>query len=346
MANLCPGADESLRIDERGGSLAVAVAGTAVATVDDRRALVRGALGEVADLELGKCVQLGEQALRKEIAGARAVLVRSTEFDVHGEAGLLSAAWTGFADTQETIPRVVAKLAKAGVRRVVITADHGFIALSRRLGDAYAIDAPKGGSGELHRRAWIGRGGVDHPSVVRVPLASTGASSDLDLLVPRGLALFRAGGSKQFFHGGLSPQELVVPVIVADLAMPPDTGSVKVDIDVVGGVISTGVFAATVSLRGNLFTPSVVVRAVARRGRDIVVARVVSGDGFDPVSGTVDVPASNEVRLVFQVTKRLDPRDDVQVHVLDARTDAILGTASVTVAAPVSTFDDDLEDGQ
>ena len=344
MANLCPGADQSFQIDERGGTLVITIAGTPVGNVDDRRKLLRGALGDVADLELGKCVQLGEKALRKEIEGCKAVLVRSTEFDVHGESGLLSAAWTGFADTQATLPRVVAKLAKAGVRRVVITADHGFISLSRRLDDAYKIDAPKGGSGELHRRAWIGRGGIDHPSVVRVPLASTGASTDLDLLVPRGLALFKAGGSKQFFHGGLSPQELVVPVIVANLAVPADTGSIKVDVDVVGGVISTGVFAATVSFSGNLFTPSVVVRAIAHRGKDLVVAHVVSGDGFAPASGTIEVPASNAVRLVFQVTKRLDPNDQVQVQVLDARTDAILGKATVSVAAPISTFDDDLED--
>jgi PglZ domain len=344
MADLCPGAEQSFAIEEMSGSLVVRVAGVVVATVDDRRTLVRGALGDVADLELGKCVQLGEQALSKEIEGTKAVLVRSTEFDVHGEAGLLSAAWTGFADTQSTLPRVVAKLAKAGIRRVVITADHGFISLSRRLGDAYKIDAPKGGSGELHRRAWIGRGGVDHPSVLRVSLASTGVTSDLDILVPRSLALFKAGGSKQFFHGGLSPQELVIPVIVAQIAAPAETGALKVDVDVVGNSISTGMFAATVAFTGDLFTNSVVVRAIARRGKDLVVAQVINGDGFDASSGTVSVPATNEVRLMFQVTKRLDPNDKVEVQVLDARTDALLGKATVAVAAPVSTFDDDLED--
>lgn len=344
MANLCPGAEQSFAIDEKAGSLSVIVIGVPVATVDDRRKLLRGALGEIADLELGKCVQLGEQALRREMQGAKAVLVRSTEFDVHGEAGLLSAAWTGFADTQATLPRVVAKLAKAGVRRVVITADHGFISLSRRLGDAYKIDAPKGGSGELHRRAWIGRGGVDHPSVLRIPLASTGVASDLDILVPRSLALFKAGGSKQFFHGGLSPQELVIPVVVAELTPPADTGSIKVDVDVVGDSISTAMFAATVGFSGNLFTTSVVVRVITRRGKDLVVAQVVNGDGFDASSGTVSIPASNAVRLMFQVTKRLDPNDQVEVQVLDARTDAVLGKATVVVAAPVSTFDDDLED--
>jgi hypothetical protein len=269
---------------------------------------------------------------------------RNAGFETPHEAGLLSAAWTGFADTQATLPRVVAKLAKAGVRRVVITADHGFISLSRRLGDAYKIDAPKGGRGELHRRAWIGRGGIDHHSVLRVPLASTGVTSDLDILVPRSLALFKAGGSKQFFHGGLSPQELVIPVVVAELAAPDDPGSIRVDVDVVGDSISTAMFAATVGFSGNLFTTSVVVRAIARRGRESVVAQVVNGDGFDPSSGTIEIPASNEVRLMFQVTRRLDPNDRVEVQVLDARTDAILGKATVAVAAPVSTFDDDLED--
>lgn len=342
MANLCPGAGSSFALDEVKGALAVTVAGERVATVEDRRKLLRGALGEVADFELGKCVQLGEQALRKEIEGNKAVLVRSQEFDAAGEAGLLSAAWSAFADTQATLPRVVAKLGKAGVRRVVITADHGFIALSRRLGDAYKIDAPKGGAGELHRRAWIGRGATDHPSVLRLPLASTGITTDLDLLVPKSLALFRAGGSKQFFHGGLSPQELIIPVLVAELASPDGAGGVQVDVDVVGDSISTAMFAATVSFSGNLFSSSVVVRAVARRGKDVVVANVVKGDGFDPASGTIEVPASNDVRLMFQVTKRLDPKDTVEVQVLDVRTDATLGKATVTVSAPVSTFDDDL----
>jgi hypothetical protein len=346
MADLCPGADESLAVDEDGGSLAIRVGGVSVSGPDARKALLRGAMGEVAAFELSTCVLAGERALAKDIADSKVVLVTSVELDAGGEhgVGMLSTAWSTFADTQATLPRVVAKLAKAGVRRVVITADHGFISLSRRLGDAYKIDAPKGGSGELHRRAWIGRGGVDHPSVLRVPLASTGVVSDLDILVPRGLALFRAGGSKQFFHGGLSPQELIIPVVVAELTVPNDVGLIKFDVDVVGHSISTAMFAATVKFSGNLFTSSVVVRAIARRGKDLVVAQVVKGDGFDPSSGTVTVPASNEVRLMFQVTKALDPKDKVEVQVLDARTDAVLGKATVPVAATVSTFDDDLED--
>lgn len=347
MAALCPGASTGFGLDEVDGALRVSINGTPVKSVSDRIALMRGAHGEVVDLELGECVQKGEKALAKQLAGAKAVVVRSQELDSAGENGLLSAQWSAFDELTQTLPRVVSKLSKAGVRHVVITADHGFIALSRRLGDAYKIDAPMGGTGELHRRAWIGRGGTNHASVLRLPLGTTGAitAKDLSILVPRELALFKAGGSKQFFHGGLSPQELIVPVIIADLAQSSAKGSVKVGVDVVGGKIATAMFAASLSFTGDLFTQAVRVRLVAKKGKDMSVARVAAGDGYDEATGTVTLSDMNaNPRLMFQVTKALDPEDDLELQVVDAATDALLGKAKVAVAAPIRTAFDELND--
>ncbi len=347
MAALCPGASTGFGLDESDGSLLVTINGLPIKTVADRIALMRGAHGEVADLELGECVQKGEKALAKQLEGAKAVVVRSQELDSAGESGLLSAQWSAFDELTQTLPRVVSKLRKAGVRRVVITADHGFIALSRRLGDAYKIDAPMGGTGELHRRAWIGRGATNHDSVLRLPLGSTGAitANDLSILVPRELALFKAGGSKQFFHGGLSPQELIVPVIVADLAQAAARGSVKVGVDIVGGKIATAMFAASLAFFGDLFTQDVRVRLVATKGKDVSVARVAAGDGYDEATGTVTLSESNaNPRLMFQVTKALDPDDDLELQVVDAATDALLGKVKVTVAAPIRTAFDELSE--
>lgn len=347
MAALCPGAATGFGLDENDGTLRVTINGVPIKSVADRIALMRGAHGEVADLELGECVQKGEKALAKQLEGAKAVVVRSQELDSAGENGLLSAQWSAFDELTQTLPRVVSKLSKAGVRRVVITADHGFIALSRRLGDAYKIDAPMGGTGELHRRAWIGRGGTNHDSVLRLPLGTTGAitSNDLSILVPRELALFKAGGSKQFFHGGLSPQELIVPVIVADLAQSSARGSVKVGVDVVGGKIATAMFAASLSFIGDLFTQAVRVRLVAKKGKDVSVARVAAGDGYDEATGTVTLSEGNSnPRLMFQVTKALDPDDDLELQVVDAGTDALLGKVKVAVAAPIRTAFDELNE--
>jgi hypothetical protein len=345
MANLCPGASTSLTLDEADGKLVVQVAGTVLKTVEDRRTLLRGAHGQVADVELASWITRSETELAAGVAGADLILIRSQDLDATGENGveMLSAAWSTFAEIQGALARMVAKLATLNVRRVVITADHGFIALSRRLDDSMRIDAPKGGQGELHRRSWIGRGAIDHPSALRLPVASAGIGGDLDVLVPRGLAVFAAGGSKQFFHGGLSPQELVVPVIVADLVPAKSNAKIGVDVDIVGGKITTGVFGASVTFTGDLFTSEVVVRVIARRGSDQEVAQIADGDGYDRERGTITVTAGSEARLLFKITRPLEPNDQVELQVYDARTDQLLGKAPATVAAPVRTMDDDLD---
>ena len=50
---------------------------------------------------------------------------------------------------------------------------------------------------------------------MRTSLASFGVDSDLDITTPRTFACFKAkGGAPAYFHGGLSPQELIMPVVV------------------------------------------------------------------------------------------------------------------------------------
>jgi hypothetical protein len=250
---------------------------------------------------------------------------------------MLNAAWSQFNAVLELLRNLVARLGQAGVRRIVITADHGFVTLSRGLGPDRAIDPPPGGTGNLHRRGWVGKGASTTPSTLRLPLASTGIPSDLDLIVPRGLAVFRAGGSKQFFHGGLSPQELLVPVIVIDTEPAPAPKELQVDVAVAGGRITTGAFAASIGFMGNLFTTEITVRVVAQGPTaGGVVARVVSGDGFDPATGAVTLRADGTSPvLTFQVTANLERDTTVDIEVFDARTGIRLGGAEATVSAKI-----------
>ena len=53
------------------------------------------------------------------------------------------------------------------------------------------------------------------PGCMRTPIASFGLSGDLELVTPYGLAWFKVqGGSMVYSHGGLSLQEIVVPVLM------------------------------------------------------------------------------------------------------------------------------------
>jgi hypothetical protein len=167
-------------------------------------------------------------------------------------------------------------------------------------------------------------------------MAALGIRSDLDLIVPRGLAVFKAGGGKQFFHGGLSPQELISPVIVVDLEAAQEPQKLDINVPIAGGRITTGVFAATVEFLGDLFTDTITFRVVVRGNRrSEPVARVVSGDGYDTESGSVTIAPGKPSVLTFQVISNLERDAQVEVQVLDARTGRRLAASAAAVATPI-----------
>lgn len=339
MANLLPRAASDLRLELEENRLLVSIGGTPVNSVRQRRDLLRARHGSVADLDLNDASQKGEKALGNAIDGADLILIRSQEVDSAGESGLLSVAWSHFQTVIGLLANVIARLAQCGVERVVICADHGFIALSQNLGAQRTVDPPAG-AGTTKRRVFIGRGGTPNEATAQVPLASCGIPGDLDLIVPRGLAVFRARGGRQFFHGGLSPQELIVPVIVVEPKRAPEPQKLKVDITVAGARITTGVFAATISFEGDLFTNAVRVRVVAGSGGGPPVARVVSGDGYDPDTGTVTVGTGRSCVLTFLVIENLGANTEVNLQVLDAQTGLKLATATAPVSSPVVVKDE------
>jgi hypothetical protein len=339
MAALLPGSHESLQVTVAGDSITAVVAGQLVSTVPDRVALLKARHGNVVDLDLNTAANRAERDLHRSVDSADLVLVRSQEIDAAGENGMLSAAWSTFTTVNGLLTTVVARLAAAGIQRVVVTADHGFIALSQSLGPQRTVDPPAGAQGVIKRRCFVGTGGLPNRATTTVPLADCGVTSQYDITVPRGLAVFRAGGARQFFHGGLSPQELVIPVLVVDLDAPPTQEQVRVSIQVAGGRITTGVFAATITFDATLFADRVLVRAVATRDQR-PVARVVSGDGVIDGSDAVAVSADRPSVLTFQVTSNLQPDETVELLVLDAATGRTLSTARVTVATAIQVEDD------
>lgn len=344
MANLSPHASARLAVAVVAGKLVVSLNGELVSTVGDRLKQLRAAHGDqVVDVPLDLAASEGEKDLDRRFRNASVALIRSQELDVLGESGMLQAAWSHFSEVLQILAKLVARLGHAGIRRVVISADHGFVALPRNLGPDRSIDAPSGGTGELHRRVWIGRGASTVPSTLRVPLAATGTRGDVDLIVPRGLAVFKGPGSKQFFHGGLSPQELIVPVVIVDFAERSPSPTLKVQAAVAGDRITTGAFAVKLTFDGDLFTREIRVRAVAQRPIDqAVVARVVSGDGFNAANGLIDLRTDLGPVLAFQVTANLGTGDVVRIDVLDATTGVLLGTTQVEVAAKI-VVEDELE---
>jgi hypothetical protein len=316
MAAAAAGEHDDLAITlSSSNRLLATVGGTRVDTVDHRVELLRTQFGKTVDFELSN-VPTGEQELAKRIRGARLVLVRSQEVDAAGESGALTAGWRTFEDMVDLLPRVIARLNSAGVTTVCVAADHGFIALTRSLGADRTTEPPRGGQ--------------------------AGIVSDLDIVGPRGLAVFSAPGKRQFFHGGMSPQELLVPAILATSPQANGDGSdISVEVSLDGGTIKTGVFRATITfIAPDLFSSETLVRIVAERVGDRVVARPLSGVGLDEVSGSIRLESAQPAQVAFRVTANLSPSDDVRLRVLDARTDRLLAETSAEVATAIVVEDE------
>jgi hypothetical protein len=343
MASLMPGAEFGIRLELTDHeSLEVVVDGNRIRGVPERLALLRATHGEVVDLTLSDVFESAETELGKRIGGAKLVVLRSQEIDAAFESGEM-AAWSYVKSLRDLLARAVARLRAAGIERFVIAADHGFLILSREVGSSRVIQAP-GGVGVLHRRCWVGKGGSAPEATVRVPLDQLGVQGGLDLVVPRGLAIFAAGGARRFFHGGLSPQELIIPVIVVRAAQAPEPMA-TVQVEVVGGRVTTGVFSARLALTPNLFAEEAVVRIVAKNRAGHEVARVVTGEGYEEATGAVrlrpaGVPDAVQV-VTLQVVAPLTKGDRVTLEAYDWRTDRLLAKSRpADVATDVTVGDD------
>lgn len=334
MAALLPGSDTTFGVDlEANNRLFATVGGQPVRKVIDRVRCLEHFHGKVANLKLDEVAQFSNRELKDQIVDTDLVLVRSTEIDSSGEMDRLATSWASLDSILTVLHTAVAKLLYAGMERIVLTSDHGFLAI-RQLREDRRIDKPPTGKGELHRRAWIGRGGTTTDSTAKVALADFGIVSDLDIITPRGLGVFTAGGGLQFFHGGLSPQELIVPVITVVAKENLDEPQYKVLLEVAGNSITTGVIAVTITMIGDLFTCRSRVRLQLIQ-ENTQVAVVVSGDGVDMVSKAIDVSIGKVLVVAMQVTANLKAGSTAVLEVLDAATGVRLRKLDVEVLADV-----------
>src|SRR5438093_7163101 len=155
------------------------------------------------------------------IQSAQLILITSQEIDELGEADNMAQARLQIDGVLSHLRRGVRVLADHGIKSIVLVADHGHL-FADEIGDDTKIEAPGGKVEDLHRRVWVGVGGVSEPSYLRTSLASLGVDSEFDIATPWTFACFKAkGGGRAFFHGGLSPQELIIPVVVMRPAVKP-----------------------------------------------------------------------------------------------------------------------------
>jgi len=333
MAALMPRAERGLTlVPAKRRKLAAVVDGKILETRRDRVKHFKEAVGQgVEVVRLEQLAPLDRPDLRRRLESAPVVLITAAE-EIDGLCeNTPSTARRMMDDVLNQLRRAVQALAGVGIQTVVISADHGYL-FGQRLTKGEGIDPPRGETALLKRRVWAGRGGADSPSLMRAPLSAFGIGGDLEIATPWNLSCFKVqGGSMEYFHGGLSLPELVVPVLRVRPAGPSGeraTARVRWKLTLGSAVISTRFLSVTVEGRSEEVLPIEPPRVrveVRAEGRAISVP-VSASYGFQEATRDVELAvdkqdsqaiAANTITLMITETPAVDA---VSVHLLDAAT--------------------------
>jgi len=211
MAALLPGADQA-RVVVHKDAVTLQIGETRLKDRSDRVKYLRGLYPGLVDVKLPDLVPKPKKALETALRAADFVLVTSQEIDESGETDNESARLQ-MDNVLLQLQQGLRILARCGIQTIVVTADHGHLFIETTGGDM-KIDAPGGVTASLHRRVWVGNGGAQNDGFLRTPLSAFGLETDYELAVPYTFGVFPVqGGASRYFHGGLSPQEVIIPVL-------------------------------------------------------------------------------------------------------------------------------------
>ena len=217
----------------------------------------------------------------------------------------LSAAWRLLRD--------------AGVRRFVITSDHGFLLLSDNTRSAQV----HGRKIDPKRRHVFSTVAANHDGEVRVPLAQLGYSGvEGHLMFPNSTAVFDTGRHPMsFVHGGNSLQERVIPVLtlVHRSAAGGRTVGYKFETTVLEGVAGMHCLQAKliVAAQGGLDFGAAKAVAVALRVTDVDGVQVELCQTRGPakiVGAAVQAAVGQSFELFFRLTGSSDVRVLVELY--------------------------------
>jgi uncharacterized protein (TIGR02687 family) len=154
------------------------------------------------------------------------------------EAKTLDAVEQAF----DELDHIIRKVANINGSNMLLTADHGFIFQQEAVDDADMTPLPSADEWTWrNRRFALGRDIQPTQAVKVFSSDALGVGGDWAAAFPLSLARFpQPGSGKRYVHGGVSPQEVIVPVLRIHKARSDDTARVEVELLHVPAKITTG----------------------------------------------------------------------------------------------------------
>lgn len=211
MTSLLPEASSSLRLMREESTLIPMMGDQPITNVTQRMNWIRKRYGQ--RFQEGRLEDFVRSRFKAE-PEIELLVLRSVEIDSHFE-NHPDTAPSEISNALKRIRVAVHKLKDLGFNEVVIATDHGFF-MNTHAGPGDTTQKLPGNWINVHERCLLGEGATD-PGHYQIAADKAGIQGDFPKLAgPRSMASYKSG--MLFYHGGVSLQECVVPVISLQLS--------------------------------------------------------------------------------------------------------------------------------
>jgi hypothetical protein len=325
MAALMPQAETSFGIEMGGGSsIGIRINDTLLKTRDDRIEYLRKIIPQkTLFLKLDETLKI-TKANEKRIKNADLIVVTTQEID----------DFSTFKDNRELvrhimsvvlgqIKRAINNLAQLEIQNFVITADHGHI-FGENIGSENKIPSPGGDIQYIDRRSWIGQGGEKDDAYMRVNPDVFDIRSEYEFAFPKNIACFKSKGDLVFFHGGLSLQESVIPVIEIVTSVVKDKSPEKglqFSLSYPKEKISNRFFSIEVSFdwRGILVGPDSYIVRIEFEADEKPGKAVSASYGFNENTSEISLKKNESCHVTLMVPEGISP-SMTTIYLIDSGT--------------------------
>ena len=326
MAALMPNADGMLRLLEKDGMLIPAFGKRLLKISSDRMRLLADAYGGrfikiKLDELMGSFMKQTKKLVDKDL-----VIVHTQDPDAIGENLGHWRARRYLSDVIGDIATAVKLIASIGFNRILISADHGHMMLPE-IPAGGIVKSPPGGWLENKRRCRLGSGLSGGPGTITLKASHVGIQGDVqEICLPIGFRVFSDG--EGYFHGGLSLQEALVPVIVFRAAADKQAASVSSEIDIRyrSERFTSRVIGLKFYLQSDIFGTPAQVRIEAYDGKGAkanLVGEAADCEARDEKTHEVTLKANEETPVPVLIDPDFEG-PEVEIRVSDPETQIVL----------------------
>lgn len=321
MASLLPGAGQQLYLRNDEQSIVPMLGEQVVNTVPQRMDVFKKRYGQrFAEGRLEDFVR-GRFDVEPDID---LLVLRAVEIDSHFE-NHPDTAPTEITHALKRIRVAIHKLMARGFNEVVIATDHGFF-MNTHAGAGDVCPKPVGNWLTVHDRCALGEGSEDSHHLF-MSAEKLGIRGDFAKFAgPQTLAAYRTG--LQYYHGGASLQECVVPVIVMQLKVlnQPSVKQAAITISYKNAAkyITTRVPVIDVAVdTADMFSAEgdfeILLEAHDSKGE--VVGEAKAGGHVNTATGTLNLKAGQKVQVTLKM--QLEFEGKFKVKALNPKTNAV-----------------------